>query len=289
MAIYRRRRTYGRPALGRRRRAVRSRRATRPYRRSAPMRTRRTRVRIPGYVQPDYTLVRMKDRNVFTTSAGTVPTVAGHTSSIDFQIHGSDIFDAFALIPSALSTQPTGFNQWMTFYNRFLVHRSGIQVTPIAIKPTDSAPTQLPFMIIITPVTINTLTSSNVSFEEQPYSRAKTYSGGQAFVSGVSAPSSVSSPGQQRLVSVSNSIMTKKIAGVKDLSDDDNYKGSATASPNDMFYWQVSIVSLVPWDGVSPVANYTLDPYIIQARMFYSVQLLDRNTIPDSGVDPEEP
>lgn len=272
-----------RPRYGRRK----TRRVTtrRPYTRR--YRTKRSRVRIPGYIQPDYTLVKLKDRNVFNTVGGTVPEVAGQVSVIDFIIHGSDLYNAFALIPGAYKSKPSGFNQWMSFYNNFVVHRSGISITPLGtITPSGQTPRSLPYLLTVTPVSISTLTSATVSFEEQPYAKSRTYNGGLPFSSvGTQSSPSPANVGQQSLVSVYNSIMTKKIMGVKDISDDDTYRGSRDESPNDMFYWQVTIESLIPWDGESPVTNYTLPQYIIQARMYYKAQLLDRTPIPDSGQD----
>lgn len=290
MATYRNMR-YGRrrrrPAYGRRttRRRVATRRR---YSRSSVSARSRTRIRIPGYIQPDYTLVKMKDRNVFNTVGGTVPEVAGQVSVIDFIIHGSDLFNAFALIPSAYKTKPSGFNQWMSFYNNFVVHKSGISITPLGVKlPQGRSQMSLPYLLTITPVSVSTLTSATVSFEEQPYAKSRTYNGLLPFNSvGSVTPPTPGNVGQQSLISVYNSIMTKKIMGVKDISDDDTYRGSRDESPNDMFYWQVTIESLIPWDGESNVANYTLPQFIIQARMYYRAQLLDRTPIPDSGPDP---
>ena len=289
MATYRNMR-YGwrrrRPAYGRR--TTRRRGATRRrYSRSSVQARRRTRIRIPGYIQPDYTLVRLKDRNVFNTVGGTVPEEAGQVSVIDFIIHGSDLYNAFALIPGAYKSKPSGFNQWMSFYNNFVVHKSGISITPLGtITPSGQTPRSLPYLLTVTPVSISTLTSATVSFEEQPYAKSRTYNGGLPFnsVGAISSPSPAN-VGQQSLVSVYNSVMTKKIMGVKDISDDDTYRGSRDGSPADMFYWQVTIESLIPWDGTSPVANYTLPQYIIQVRMYYKAQLLDRTPIPDSGQD----
>lgn len=279
-----RRSTYRRRAPAYKRRTPRRRApARRQYRRSSVRRTSRTRVRVPGFIQPDYTLVKLKDRNTFTTDTGSIPMKAGHVSTISFTVHGSDLFDAFALVSSALTTKPTGFNEWMAFYKYFLVNQSGIQVTPVAI--VGNTPNQLPYTMTVTPVTVNSLTTTNISFEEQPYSRTKTFSGSATLQSSGTVINNMS--GNQRMQSVSNSAMTKKIMGVKDITDLIIYRGAKLYSPPDMFYWHVTIASLIPWDGVVTKSLVTLPALIMQVRMFYKVQLLDRNTVPDSGEDPE--
>lgn len=249
---------------------------------------RQTRVKIPTRIMPDYTLVRMKDSITYLTTTGT-SAGANYSSRINFTISGSDIYAPFDLLGTPYDKyQPTGFSQWMAFYNNFLVHKSSIRITPIYWHHTGAAGTTAaqPFQITITPVTVDTLTaSSQVEFDEQPYAKYKIYNG-ILLETGSGATGNPVSTGSQTPPYVYNSMMTKKMLGYKDLSDVPAVKGTSTTSPGTQFYWNVEIRSMVP--NFAPNASNTLPlPQLgVRIDIYYKVQLSDRNAIPDLDEEP---
>lgn len=237
---------------------------------------RRSRVKIPTRGIADYSLVKLKDAVVINTDVGEVPTV-GDVSYINMIVSGSDLFNAFGT-----GNQPTGFDQWMGFYDKFIVHKSSIKVTPVYWNgvPTDGHPA--PFQICITPITVNTLTSATIQFDEQPYAKTKIYNGSMAIVNNSNAPAPVNT-GSQQIPSIYNSMMTKKMLGVKDLSDEDDVKGTDTESPDTQFYWMIEIKSLaaLPPSPATP-ANFQLASLGLKIEMYYKCQFLDRASITNS-------
>lgn len=242
---------------------------------------KRSRVRIPNRIMPDYTLVKMKDSVTYITGLGTVPAAVGDVSTINFTISANDLYEAFDLLGTPYDeSQPTGFDQWMTFYNSFIVHKSSIRVTPIFWNQVgqDTAAV-LPFQITITPVTVASLTSASIDFDEQPYAKYRVFNA-PLYQRSATDPV-IADTGSQSPPSVFNSMMTKKMLGMKDLSDYSGVRGSDTASPGDQYYWNIEIKSLIPAAAASAVA-YTLSSMGLKIDLYSKVQLLDRNTIPES-------
>lgn len=241
---------------------------------------RNTRVRIPNRIMPDYTLVRLKDSITYITPVGTTPTAVGELSTINFNIAGNDLFDAFDSLGTPYDdSQPTGFDQWMAFYNNFIVHKSSIAITPLfwntTVFPAAGNP---PYQITITPVTVSGLTSSNIDFDEQPYAKYRIYN--QLLALRSSSGYALQQTGQQSPPKVFNSMMTKKMLGVKDLSDYSDVRGTSTTSPVDLWYWNVEIKSLVP-APTTTIAS-AIQQMGVRIDISYKVQLMDRNTIPES-------
>lgn len=240
----------------------------------------RTKVKIPTRVLPDYTLVKMKVSSIFETAAGSTPGV-GTYSSIFFTAYGNDIFDPFNSFSVA---QPNGFDQWMAFYKNFIVHKSSIKVTPMYWNTdaiVDGGPV-MPFQLIITPFNgTNSFPSiTTTDYAEFPYTKTKLYSGALPLSNGT-LPSLTNSPGQQAMVGLTNSMMTKKILGYKDLSDVDSVRGTLTSSPSEMFSYVCVIKSMVPGAGAT-LTNYRLSPIGVRVDMYFKCQLLNRNLVPDS-------
>ena len=203
-----------------------------PYRNSQyNSKYRRTKVRIPSRVIPDYTLVKLKLSSTIELPAGTTPAIGTYSYSF-FQALGNDLFDPLL---SLSVDQPNGFDQWMSFYRNFIVHKSSIKVTPIYWNTDavlDGGPV-MPFQLIIVPMSGTPLTPTPLTtdYSELPYAKARIYSGALPTSNGTT-PSLTNSPGQQSLIPLTNSMMTKKILGYKDLSDVSEVRGSSTASPN---------------------------------------------------------
>lgn len=255
---------------------------------------RRTKVKIPTRIMPDYTLVKMKDTRVILLDPGQLPQ-AGSYSVSNTYISGNDIYNAWqGANAQPLEGQPSGFSQWAAFYRNFIVHKSSLKVTPLywVTSPTTDAP--LPFQLTVTPVDANNLTTFDTSFDEQPYSRFKMFNGVLLGTSSttVDAPPNT---GTQTFQSVINSMMTKKILGYKTLSDVPEVQGQMdtgttiddTKSPVNEFYWNIECKSLVlqPPGGTS--FDYSLSGLAVKVDIYYKVQLLNRRNVLDSGNDQE--
>lgn len=221
-----------------------------------------TRVVVRNRVQPDTVFVKLTQE--FIAKLTNTEATIGDVPSLSFYIHGNDVYDPDGTFGSG---QPTGFDQWIAFYNNFLVHYSKATVEYVAY--TDSAsvvdPVQ-PVRCTLVPVTESSY--SGVNFQEQPYARTKlVLPGGQA-----------SGWGSTNKVVISNRMYTKKMLGVKDLLDDPNVKGTASASPNNLFYW------LVYAEGTQAALaeNASSITAFIRVRVTYYTQFLERKAIVDS-------
>lgn len=246
-----------------------------------PNRYRRTKVSIPNRIISDLTFVKLKDSLVYITPQGTTPLV-DEVSYINFYVSGSDIYDwALSLGPPYNDTQPTGFNEWMQFYGRFIVHKSSIRVTPLFWNNTSGGTTP-PFQITVTPVTVTTLSSATLQFDEQPYARFKINNAVLPLRSATTGSITAANTGSQQPMFVYNSMMTKKMLGVKDLVDEPDVQGTVNNSPDTQFYWNIEIKSLAP-AGASTIPF--MMPMGLKIDTYYKVQFLDRLNIQQSVID----
>lgn len=280
MAFFRRRSGYRKRTASRRFTRKTNRVARRSFGRPRYSKFRRTKVKIPNRIMPDYTLVKMKDSITYITSVGNTPGAVGDFSTINFNIAGNDLFDAFDSLGTPYDdSQPTGFDQWMGFYNNFIVHKSSISVTPLFWNTTEfPAAGNPPYQITITPVTVSGLVSANIDFDEQPYAKYRIFNQLLALRSGTGY--ALQQTGQQSPPKVYNSMMTKKMLGVKDLSDYADVRGTSSSSPVDLWYWNIEIKSLVP-APTTTIAS-AIQQMGVRIDISYKAQLLDRNTIPES-------
>lgn len=246
---------------------------------------RRTKVKVPTRVLPDYTLVKLKCSSTFEIPAGSTPGVGTYSFSQATAI-GNDIFDPFGTLSV---DQPNGFDQWMAFYRNFIVHKSSIKVTPMywnVDAVVDGGPI-MPFQLSIVPYSTSAGFPSPGTSDpsELPYAKSKLYSGVFPQTTGV-APQYIaaSTPGQQAMVGLVNSMMTKKILGYKDLSDVETVRGSATASPAETFSYAIICKSTIPGAGAA-LTNFRLSPLGIRVDMYFKCQLLNRVDVPDSVND----
>ncbi len=322
-----RRRAFRRTGYGSKRTSFRKRpfRRNSNYKRFRKSKFRRTRVKIPGIVFPDYTLVKMNVRDTIDIGFGTIPSMAGEYSFINAFLTPMYLNNPL----STFSTDtPAGLLTWDSVYGAYIVHKSSIKVTPLSFtiqNQTDASVTipsdnpSLPYQVTLVPVTINTLTSAFVPFDEQPYARRKMFNAvntGTAYTNtnpptvallneniqnNITTPITVvASPltnyamfnaqsGDNIRSGVVNSMMTKKMLGYKDLSDVRDVRGitlsgGGPTAPGDQWYWMIEIKSLIPWDGVNPVAHFTLGQCNLRAEMFFKCQFLDRNIVPDNSL-----
>lgn len=245
----------------------------------------RTKVKIPTRVLPDYTLVKLKATTTLATAAGTTPAI-GTYSYVQFQLNGNDIFDPF----NAFTVdQPNGFDQWMAFYANFIVHKSSIRVTPLYwdTDPVVDGGPILPFQLTIVPMQTQTGPIPNpltTEYSELPYSKSRIYTGGLPISTGTTPSVQYSgNAGQVGFVSLTNSMMTKKILGYKDLSDVDGVRGTGSASPAERFAYVITVKSMMPGAGAT-LTNYRLSPLGLRVDMYFKCQLLNRLNVSDSSV-----
>lgn len=256
---------------------------------------RRTKVKMPTRIMPDYTLVKMKDTRIIILDPGQAPQ-DGAYSVTNAYISGNDIYNCWqGGNTDPVEGRPTGFDQWAAFYRNFIVHKSSVKVTPLYWITTANTDAPLPFQLTVTPVDANNLNTFATSFDEQPYSRFKMYNGvllGTTSTT-VSAPPNT---GNQAFQSVINSMMTKKILGYKTLSDvpevqgvmqADNVLNPLANSPQTEFYWNIEAKSLVLQPPGGPTPAYKIGGIAVKVDIYYKVQLLNRRNIVDSGDDQE--
>lgn len=271
---------YRRPFRYRRRTTVRRRTRYPARKRYVRKRTlnHKTRVRIPNYIMPDYTLVKLKDRHTLTFSG--FSEVNGKLVASTF-VRGNDLFDAFIkLVPTAI-TRPTGFNQWMAMYDQFIVHQSGLKITPLAYQ-SQAEPNvieQYPFRLVVVPFDQQAINTQTMDPTELAYSRSKVYSGSSLpVVDSTGSVLSIADSGNTTIRGVFNRMSTKKMLGYKDLADVQGVRGTLTSAPSQLWAWVVYVETLIPVDPAPQ--NYTM---VLEAQIYYKVQFLARNQgMPDS-------
>lgn len=254
---------------------------------------RRTKVKLPTRMMPDYTLVKLKDSRVIILDPGQIPQ-PGNYSVTNTYISGSDIYNGFfGASGVSPSSQPTGFDQWAAFYRNFIVHKSSVRVTPLYFLDDGGDETPQPFQLTVTPVDVNNITTFATSFDEQPYSKFRIYNGVLPTASATTVQ--IFNTGNQTMRGVYNSMMTKKILGYKDLVDVGEVQGvmdtgalvDPNSSPSEMFYWNIEVKSLVLAPPGAPVPDYAIRGIAVKVDIYYKVQLLNRKTVIDSGDDQE--
>lgn len=253
---------------------------------------RRTKVKVPTRVLPDYTLVKMKDSRLIILDAGQVPQPENYSVSNTF-ISGNDMYNCWQQsIGQPTLSQPTGFDQWAAFYRNFIVHKSSIRVTPIYFIDDGTDATPQPFQLTITPVDSTNLQTFQTSFDEQPYSKFRIYNG--VLPTASSTTVQIFNTGNQTMRSVYNSMMTKKILGYKDLSDVNEVQGPmyvdttlTLQGPDEQFYWNIEAKSLVLAPTGAPLPEYALRSLAVKVDIYYKAQLLNRRSVVDSGDDQE--
>ncbi len=220
---------------------------------------------------PDYTLVKLKDRHTLTFSGFTE--VNGKLVAYTM-VRGNDMYDAFNKTISNQITRPTGFNQWMSMYDQFIVHQTGLKITPIAYKTGDSDSLEhYPFRLVVVPFDQQTFDTSSMDPTELAYSRSKVYNGNSLPIVGVTGNIlSNADAGNTSIRGVFNRMSTKKILGYKDLADVTELRGTQTTAPSQLWSWIVYVETLIPVLASPP--DYTM---ILEAQIYYKSQFLARN------------
>lgn len=238
---------------------------------------RKTKVRIPNYIMPDYTLVKLKDRHTLTFSG--FSTVNGKLVASTL-VRGNDLVDAFIKMNPTETTRPTGFNQWMAMYDQFIVHQSALKITPIAYRTGDDNEIEhYPFRLVIVPFDQQNINTQTTDPTELAYSRSKVYNGNSIpIVNMAGSIVSNADAGNTSIRGVFNRMSTKKILGYKDLADVTELRGTQTASPSQMWAWVVYVETLIPLTATP--TDYSM---VLEAQIYYKAQFLARNQgMPDS-------
>lgn len=281
-----RKRRYGSKRSTRRYGSKRYRSKSRYGSKKYPAKARRTTLKVDRLLR-DTTLVKFHDYNTFVTVEPSLPSGGAPTSYVNFYLSASDLYYAFG--PYAPNSRPTGFNEWMAFYNNFLVHESFIKITPICYyQPNEATVADYSgsFELTVLPVTVNTLTTATVTFSEQPYAKTKIFNGMPTISSTGTYTLSAT---QNYLGSITNCVKNKKMLGYGRLSDVPALFGTSTSSPAEQVYWMVEIRANPFWLSTSsvPAADLQMPPIMLRVDLWSKAQLRDRKLIPDSGVLPE--
>lgn len=186
---------------------------------------------------PDRILLKMNYSENFTLTSGANTAV--------FLYKGNDIFDPSHTNTGSRNQQPLSHDQWATFYGRYVVVGSRMQVTAY---PSTSNPATVALL------PSNVTSSPGIEMDHvKEQARVKTIN--------------LSSGGDpKRMTSYLNSCVAfgkSKTA----ITSDDYYSASFGASPSKLWYWQVA--SQHP-DGTTAVS------VVIQCKVTYYCMLYDR-------------
>ena len=207
-------------------------------------------------VAPDtaYTKLKMYDLSYRTAPMAPEIVLADNYNSGRI-IRANDIYDP-KYVSGAI--QPTGFDQWCTqtgLYNQFIVHGCKIRYEFVNLSSTSA------LNISVYPVLESNTQITGISGPNQPY---------------VTNALCGSGSGQNKVV-IKKFMKTKKMFGIKDLSDNANVRGSFSGGPTSNYVWNwASDVSLAGSDTASP-------QYIVKRELTYYVQFLTRPTVVDSA------
>lgn len=145
---------------------------------------------------------------------------------------------------------PMGYDQWAQLYQNYRVHKSKITIIP---TNTDVA-----FNWSLTPSTITGVPETTALAKESAYTRYKT----------------VGSLAQYRFAGISNSMMSKKLIGLKSISQLPEMQAGVGAVPQGEWFWVLNISS-----GTGGNLNLFGSVYVE-----YWVEFFNRKEIPQSGI-----
>lgn len=257
------------------------------YRRSSS--SRKTTFRGPrarNALIQDTAFIKHRLFDIIDCGGGSVPVTAGEYSVIKIYISGNDLTNAFGAFSA---DTPAGMLQYSGFYQNNIVHASSLLVTPVSIFQGAGGAVnniQLPYQLTVVPFDTNGA-SSNVPFDEQPYAKSKIFHP----IGSLGVGTSNSAQGYGNFMSsLYNTMMTKKILGVKDLADNTDYWSNVTggyASPISQWYWGIEIKSLVPLTTAAAAAGgvalypFTLGEFQIRLEEIFKTQYLNRVPVID--------
>lgn len=142
--------------------------------------------------------------------------------------------------------QPRGFDQFMTMYDHY--HVIGAKVTIDFMHKFNTNGYSLMCGIAIK--------DSNIT-----YSDPNDYLEGRNIISCVLPATHSTDSGPIRRLS--KTFSTKKFFGVKNVLDTNEYKGSATANPNDSAYFHVFCAPFQAVDASAIIVQFRIDYYVV--------------------------
>lgn len=189
--------------------------------------------RLPPTIVSDRAITRLKyNKSHLMVSAGGGP--------VFLVYRGNSIFDPeFA----TGGLQPPGFDQWMDFYQRFIVHASKIKVG-FTTAGTDAQSQVARCCIIPTPNVSNPFTTYE-SAAANPYSKVTQFTIGD-------------------ITSLKSYMSTAKIMGLPGAAVEirEEFEGSSSGNPSNEWLWIVCIQPQVPSQGMTVLVNLTIDYYV---------------------------
>ncbi len=229
---------------------IRARKRRRQFRKPLPLRPRRRQVAtlsIGHQIVPDRLLVALKYTAGIQLDSGGAGSIASHV------FRGNSLFDPDFTGGGA---QPTGFDQWAAFYERYRVRASSFKVYVRTETPGSS---NTMTMGVIVPKTVTTLDTNFANSTGEPYAKVKMVANQEA-----GYPSTIKSY-----------ISTKKILGLtKRESSDVDYSALVTTNPLNQWFWHFYIE-----DAITAGSNIKSKMYIelMYYTEFYKRKSLDRS------------
>lgn len=147
--------------------------------------------------------------------------------------------------------QPVGFDQLIGLYDGFRVRGCKIVVKAIGVSGSH-APTK----ILIIPTNDGNAITNFDSTECQPYVRSSV-------TAGYGGPLTV----------IKNYISTRKILGIKDISNASQYAGSSSANPATLWFWIVAFQLL---------AGGSITALSVDYQLTYYTEFFDRKVLTDA-------
>lgn len=208
-------------------------------------RRQRTNIRrLPGIVIPDRLQVKLPyTQRITLTTAGT-PGVA-----TDYVFRGNSPYDPDY---TGVGLQPLGFDQWNSFYYRYTCTGSTIKVKFITVGSTPLASSA---EVGVYPS--NSTTGAAINIRGLDVLKAQPYSWWQVYGPGMALPTCKRYMGSAKLFGEPALAMTME----------DDYSAPFTASPNNIWYWQIAAIA------VDQTAAITLYAYV---EITYYLTLHDR-------------
>jgi len=167
-----------------------------------------------------------------------------------FAIKFNDIRTPF----SASGIRPLGYNEWLTFYNKWIVNGSKLKCTITHITGEDLIAT-------LTPSRDSTLGGAGNVVEMIPRPRTRYTMGDN----------------RQGHMTLQNFIKSKQMFGLNEIRETENLQGSFTAGPTTGLYWLL---------GLQNVDFSTATAGVVLFEMTFYVKFFNRKTVEPSEYSP---
>jgi len=172
-------------------------------------------VRAPVLLCPAATRVLMKyaERISLSSAAGLY---------VEYNWSGNGLFDPNV---TGTGTQPTGFDQWCAFYQRYRVLASHVRIR--AINPGAATNAAAMTDIAIVPTNTTTAFANSQVAASQPYAKRQL--------------ANTIGTGPNGFLRLEGSMETDLILGTsrQAVLTDDTYSGSSSANPSNQWYWRI--------------------------------------------------